>query len=78
MAEGAGRERGDGGTDTSVLRDEERRRMELEHYVESARAELTRYVERAADAVRDRPVIAITGALAIGYLAGKLASRRTR
>ena len=78
MPDSTGREQGNGGARTQDLHEEDRRRMELEHVVESARAELARYAERAAELVRERPVVAVTGALAIGYLVGKLASRRGR
>ncbi len=58
------------------LEEEERRRMELEHYVERARAELERYAEQAATVIRERPVAAIAGAAALGFLLGRIASRR--
>jgi len=43
---------------------------------ENARAELDRYMETAAGFIRERPVVCIAGAVAIGYLVGKLASRK--
>ena len=70
-----GGQRGDGGADVP-LENEERARMQVEHYVESARAEMDRYVEQAATLIREKPVAAVAGALAIGYLLGRLASRR--
>ncbi len=41
-----------------------------------ARVEMDRYVSVAADFIRQRPVVCIAGAVTIGYLIGKLASRR--
>jgi ElaB/YqjD/DUF883 family membrane-anchored ribosome-binding protein len=70
-----GGQRGDGGAD-APLEAEEQQRMQVEHYVESARAELDRYVEQAATFIRERPVAAVAGALALGYALGRLASRR--
>ena len=72
---------GDGGRSANGgleanLDEEERRRMEVEHYVERARAELDRYADRAASLIRERPVAAIAGAAALGFLIGRIASRR--
>lgn len=49
---------------------------ELQERIERAREELDHYVERAADFIRERPVAAVAGAVALGWLIGRIASRR--
>lgn len=49
---------------------------QLQEVMEKARDEVERYVETAADFIRERPVMCVAGALAIGFLVGKIASRR--
>lgn len=50
--------------------------MQMQEAFENARAEIDRYVSTAADFVRSRPVVCVAGAVAIGFLVGKLASRK--
>jgi ElaB/YqjD/DUF883 family membrane-anchored ribosome-binding protein len=57
-----------------MISDEQRE--QLEAAMENAKAQVDHYVEAAATFIRERPVVAIAGALAIGYIVGKLASRR--
>lgn len=52
------------------------RREQLEAAIERARIEMERYTNVASDFIRERPVASIVGALAVGWLIGKLASRR--
>lgn len=49
---------------------------QIQQAMEEARAQLDVYVEQAAGFIRQRPVVCLAGALAVGYLVGKLASRR--
>lgn len=63
---------GDGAEGTAA----EEERQELDQVLANARAELDRYVSVAADFVRERPMACLAGAVAVGYLVGKLASRR--
>lgn len=49
---------------------------QIQEALENARAELDRYVNTAADFIRERPVACVAGAVAIGFLIGKIASRR--
>ncbi len=67
---------GDGGARPEPGAVAQDRQAQLEHAIENARAELDHYVEAAAQFIRDRPVACLAGALALGYLVGKLASRR--
>jgi ElaB/YqjD/DUF883 family membrane-anchored ribosome-binding protein len=55
---------------------EEDTQAQVQRAIENARAELEGYVEAAADFIRERPVVCVAGAVAIGYLIGKIASRR--
>ena len=48
----------------------------LDQYLEGARVELQRYVDQASNTIRERPVAALAGAMALGFLAGRWASRR--
>lgn len=52
------------------------RMEELQETLERAREELDHYVERASDFIRQRPVVAVVGAVAAGWLIGRIASRR--
>lgn len=49
---------------------------ELQETLERAREELDQYVERAAGFIRERPVASVAGAVALGWLIGRIASRR--
>jgi ElaB/YqjD/DUF883 family membrane-anchored ribosome-binding protein len=49
---------------------------QLQEAFENARAEIDRYVSTAADFIRSRPVACVAGAVAIGFLVGKIASRK--
>ncbi len=49
---------------------------QIQQALENARREIEGYVETAADFIRERPVVCVAGAVAVGYLIGKLASRR--
>jgi ElaB/YqjD/DUF883 family membrane-anchored ribosome-binding protein len=66
---------GNGHADTGTLSTDETQEQ-LQEAFENARAEIDRYVSTAADFVRSRPVVCIAGAVAIGFLVGKLASRK--
>ena len=48
---------------------------QLTELIENARSEMERYVSTAADFIRARPVACVVGAVAVGFLVGKLASR---
>lgn len=48
----------------------------IQEAIENAREQIDQYVETAADFIRERPVLCLAGAAAIGFLVGKLASRR--
>ena len=49
---------------------------QLDARLEEAWSEVDRYVDAAADFIRQRPVASLAAALAAGFLVGKLASRR--
>lgn len=49
---------------------------DVDEALDRARAEMDRYVGMAADFIRERPVAAVAGAIAIGFVVGRLASRR--
>lgn len=49
---------------------------EVDQAMERARAEVDRYIGMAADFIRERPVASLAGAIAIGFVVGRLASRR--
>ncbi len=48
----------------------------IEQTVAAAREQVEQAIETAAQFIRERPVLSVAGAVAIGYLVGKLASRR--
>jgi ElaB/YqjD/DUF883 family membrane-anchored ribosome-binding protein len=48
---------------------------DAQQLVEQTREAVDQAVEQAATFIRERPIVALAGALAIGYLLGKLASR---
>jgi ElaB/YqjD/DUF883 family membrane-anchored ribosome-binding protein len=50
--------------------------VQVQELIENARVEVERYVNTAADFIRERPVACVAGALAVGFLVGKLASRK--
>lgn len=49
---------------------------DIEQTYGDTRARLEEFNERAADFIRENPGICIVGAVAAGYLVGRLASRR--
>ncbi len=49
---------------------------ELEQTYDDTRARLESFNDQAVDFIRENPAICIVGALAAGYLVGRLASRR--
>jgi ElaB/YqjD/DUF883 family membrane-anchored ribosome-binding protein len=49
---------------------------ELEQTYDDTRARLEDFNEQAVDFIRENPAICIVGALAAGYVVGRLASRR--
>ncbi len=49
---------------------------ELEERYDNARTQLRRANDRAVDFIRENPAICIVGAVGVGYLVGRLASRR--
>jgi ElaB/YqjD/DUF883 family membrane-anchored ribosome-binding protein len=48
---------------------------DAQQLVEQTREAVDQAVEQAATFIRERPIVSLAGALAIGYLLGKLASR---
>ena len=48
---------------------------DAQQMMEQTRAAVDQAVETASDFIRERPVICLAGALALGYVIGKLASR---
>jgi ElaB/YqjD/DUF883 family membrane-anchored ribosome-binding protein len=48
---------------------------DAEKVIEQTRAAMDQAVETASDFVRERPILCLAGALAIGYLVGKIVSR---
>lgn len=49
---------------------------DIEQTYGDTRARLEEFNERAADFIRDNPAVCILGAAAVGYVVGRLASRR--
>lgn len=49
---------------------------QMEAMMENARREVETYVETAADFIRERPVACVAAAIGLGFLIGKIASRR--
>lgn len=49
---------------------------DMDQAMERARTEMDRYMSMAADFIRERPVASLAGAIAIGFVVGRLASRR--
>ena len=43
--------------------------------VEQARAAVDHAIETASDFIRERPIVCLAGALALGYIIGKIVSR---
>lgn len=60
-------------TDTNAS---ENVRYNLERRYEQTRGQLEAFNERAAVFVRENPVVSIVGAVTLGYVVGRLASRR--
>ena len=48
---------------------------DAQQVMEQTRAAVDQAVETASDFIRERPVVCLAGAVALGYLIGKLASR---
>ena len=55
---------------------EEEANARIQEAMENARQEIENYVETAADFIRQRPVVCVAAAIGIGFLIGKIASRR--
>ena len=49
---------------------------ELEHQLQSTREKAHEINQQAVQLIKERPVVALAGAFGMGYLIGKLASRR--
>lgn len=49
---------------------------DLEQTYDQTRARVEEFNERAVDFIRENPALAIVGAVAAGYIIGRLASRR--
>jgi len=48
---------------------------DAQQMLEQGRAALDQALDQASDFIRERPIVCLAGALAIGYLVGKLVSR---
>ena len=48
---------------------------EAQQVMEQTRAAVDQAVETASDFIRERPILCLAGALAIGYVIGKIVSR---
>jgi ElaB/YqjD/DUF883 family membrane-anchored ribosome-binding protein len=48
---------------------------EAQQVIEQTRAAVDQAVETAADFIRERPLVCLAGALALGYVIGKIVSR---
>jgi ElaB/YqjD/DUF883 family membrane-anchored ribosome-binding protein len=48
---------------------------DAEQVIEQTRAAVGQALEAASDFVRERPIICLAGALALGYVIGKIVSR---
>ena len=48
---------------------------EAQHMIEQGREAVDHALETAAEFIRERPIVCLAGALAIGYLIGMIASR---
>ena len=48
---------------------------DAEQVIEQTRAAVDQAVETAADFIRERPILCLAGAVAIGYVIGKIVSR---
>jgi len=68
---GAARASGNGS-----LPSEEEAQAQIQQAIENARDEIDRYISTAADFIRERPVVCVAGAVAVGFLIGRIASRR--
>ncbi len=65
-----------GGVKTGINAMTDDPRAQMEEVIEKARGEVEKYVNVASDFIRERPVASVAGAIALGWLIGKLASRR--
>jgi ElaB/YqjD/DUF883 family membrane-anchored ribosome-binding protein len=48
---------------------------DAQQMLEQGRAALDQALDQASTFIRERPIVCLAGALALGYLVGKLASR---
>jgi len=48
---------------------------DAQQMLEQGREALDQAMERAAEFIRERPMVCLAGALSLGYLVGKIASR---
>lgn len=48
---------------------------DAQQMIDQSRAAVEQAMETAADFIRERPIICLAGAVAVGYLIGKLVSR---
>ena len=48
---------------------------EAQQVIEQTRAAVDQAVETASEFIRERPIVCLAGALALGYLIGKIVSR---
>ena len=64
------------GNGHASLSAEEEASARLQETLENARQEIETYVETAADFIRQRPVACVAAAIGVGFLIGKIASRR--
>jgi len=74
--EGASAPTGGNGSEHPGVPGEAALQERIEETMEAARRQLDEALETAADFVRQRPVVCLAGAVALGFLVGKLASRR--
>jgi len=49
--------------------------QDAQHMVEQTKQAVDQAVEQVSDFIREKPIACLAGALALGYLFGKLASR---
>jgi ElaB/YqjD/DUF883 family membrane-anchored ribosome-binding protein len=64
------------GANGHLANDEEAMGAHMQEMMENARQELETYVATAADFIRQRPVMCVAAAVGLGFLVGKIASRR--
>jgi len=49
--------------------------QDAQHMVEQTKQAMDQAVEQVSDFIREKPIACLAGALALGYLVGKIASR---